>query len=166
MTSKTVTLGNVANEVEATNHTCGYLDVALGDPAELVYGAMSELRGLQFDTMVGRGLSGSLVVPILARAMNKYFAIVRKTGDGSHSARQIEGKLGKRWIFVDDLICTGDTFKKSIETINATKEHMVCAGIYLYGTAVTVSGGPLGRKFINEAECRSRFESVFPKEIV
>jgi len=164
VTSKTVTLGNVANEVEATNHTCGYLDVALGDPAELVYGAMSELRGLQFDTMVGRGLSGSLVVPILARAMNKYFAIVRKPEENSHSGRKLEGKLGKRWIFIDDLICLGDTFKNSAKIINETKEHMVCVGIYLYGSSTVIAS--CGRKFINEAECRSRFESVFPKEIV
>jgi len=71
---------------------------------------------LEFDTIVGTGLSGAIVVPSLARALRKHFAIVRKV-DGSHSSNKVEGTIGARWLFVDDFICTGDTKRRCQEVI-------------------------------------------------
>jgi len=118
----------------STRHGVGYLYVALGDPAELVYDAMRNLKGVEFDTMVGRGLSGALVVPLLARAMSKHFAIVRKPNDGSHSGSSVEGRLGERWVFVDDLICSGTTFKQTLDQIKRVKPRIEFSGMYMYGT--------------------------------
>lgn len=77
-----------------------------------------------FDTLVGTGLSGALVVPGVARILEKYWVIVRKEGDGSHSSYPYEGILGERWLFVDDRIETGATLKHVREVItNATDQR-------------------------------------------
>src|SRR5690242_12227601 len=56
----------------------------------------------QVDTLVGSGLSGTLVVPSLARACDvPFWAIVRKEKT-THTSRLVEGAIGDRWLFVDD----------------------------------------------------------------
>lgn len=57
-----------------------------------------------FDTLVGVGVSGAVIVPILARLLGVDFAIVRKDNDGTHGWNKIEGVVGSKWLFVDDLI--------------------------------------------------------------
>ena len=71
------------------------------------------------DTLIGTGLSGALVIPRLADIMGKRWAIVRKN-DGSHSNNPVEGQIGHKWMFVDDLISSGNTLlrvKKVIREI-------------------------------------------------
>lgn len=152
---KTVTL--VATSTEgSTKHNNTYLDGAFGDPAALVYDAMTRIKGsgVEFDTMVGRGFSGALVVPLLARAMSKHFAIVRK-GEKCHSVNLLEGRLGSRWIFVDDLICSGDTFARTAEAVLSTKPGMVCVGAYIYGTG---DGAPGWRgSYFNDATLMEQY---------
>ena len=133
---KSVVLKNVETG-SATKHGTSYLDAAFGDPALLVYNAMTTLKDVEFDTFVGRGLSGALVAPLLARAMGKWFAIARKPcTEGDHSGQTIEGSMGDRWVFVDDLICSGNTFRKAYNDVLAAKD-CECVGIYLYGTSPT-----------------------------
>lgn len=74
--------------------------------------AREHLGGVDFDTMVGTGLSGALVIPVLAHALGKHWLIVRKDNDGSHSSVPVEGALGERWVFVDDFIATGATARR------------------------------------------------------
>ena len=114
----------------------GYLRDAFNNTSELVATARRLLKGVKYDTMVGTGLSGSLVIPVLARALKKNWAIVRKDNDGSHSPCVIEGTLGERWIFVDDFVASGDTRRRVIKTVEdiaekygITTEHV---GSYLY----------------------------------
>lgn len=64
---------------------------------------------VEYDTIVGTGLSGAIVVPILATACDKNFFIVRKPNVSSHSMNVGEGTIGRRWIFVDDFISTGES---------------------------------------------------------
>lgn len=92
---------------------------AFDPPAELIEHARIALEGVEYDTMIGTGLSGALVVPLLARAFDKRFAIVRKPGDSRHSSSRFEGEIGKRWIFVDDFISTGDTFDRVQNTVES-----------------------------------------------
>lgn len=94
-----------------------YLHAAFEKPEIMVAKATKVLEGVDFDTMIGTGLSGALVVPLIARAMNKAFAIVRKENDSSHRERAIEGTIGDRWIFVDDFVSSG-------ATLNRVKEHV------------------------------------------
>lgn len=94
-----------------------YLDAAFGDAGKLVANAKQTLTDVDFDTMVCTGLSGTLVVPWLARELGKYFAVVRK-GESNHSGFTIEGTIGDRWIFVDDFISTGKTRERVTQEID------------------------------------------------
>lgn len=86
-----------------------YTVLAFLDIDTLVRRAEEHLRDVRYDTMVGTGLSGSVVVPILATLLGKTWMIVRKPGEAAHSSHVAEGRLGQRWIFVDDFMATGAT---------------------------------------------------------
>lgn len=88
-----------------------YLREAIRTPEVLIDDAKIALAEVDYDTMVGRGLSGAIVIPWLARALGKHWMIVRKEGDGSHSTEKVEGSLGQRWLFVDDLVSSGKTMR-------------------------------------------------------
>jgi hypothetical protein len=88
-----------------------YMERVYDLPA-LVADARRDLAGVEFDTLVGRGLSGALVIPRLADALGVKWLLVRKPEDGSHSGKKAEGELGRKWLFVDDLICTGSTLRE------------------------------------------------------
>jgi adenine/guanine phosphoribosyltransferase-like PRPP-binding protein len=96
-----------------------YMRAAFDNLGPLVRGARDDLEGVDFDTIVSTGLSGALVVPYLARRLGKDFAIVRKPQDGTHDYRSIAGRLGKRWLFVDDFISTGKTRKRVQKIVEA-----------------------------------------------
>jgi orotate phosphoribosyltransferase len=94
------------------------------DPQRLVDGAFEDLAEVDFDTMVGMGLSGALVVPVLARALGKHWVIVRKEGVKSHSTfSRLAGELGQRWIFVDDFVGVGGTRAEVMKAITEDVER-------------------------------------------
>lgn len=95
-----------------------YLETALRDLDQVVC-HMRELMDAipTFDTLVGRGLSGALIVPFVARALDKHWLIVRKGNDGSHSGELAEGTLGHQWLFMDDLIGSGSTLLATIKGV-------------------------------------------------
>lgn len=77
------------------------------------------LDDVEFDTIVGTGLSGTLVIPRLAKILKVDWAIVRKTEERSHRERCIEGtELGKRWLFVDDWVSTGATLRRVHQAVS------------------------------------------------
>jgi adenine/guanine phosphoribosyltransferase-like PRPP-binding protein len=95
-----------------------YFDTAFENSEKLISTAKRHLKGVDYDTMVGTGLSGSLVVPLLARALGKKFAIVRKNAsESSHARTTYEGEIGQKWIFVDDFIASGSTRERVRETV-------------------------------------------------
>jgi len=106
------------------------------DPEHLMALAQKHIKGVDYDTLVGTGLSGTIAVTELARRLGKKYLIVRKPGDGTHSSLPVEGKLGKRWIFVDDLISTGTTatrVSETIEKVTARRGFKTrCVGVFLY----------------------------------
>jgi len=87
---------------------------AFKSPGDLFNDAFEFLADKEFDTMIGTGLSGSLIIPVLAREFGSDFnwAIIRKDPGSSHASTELEGYIGKRWIFVDDLIDSGATLKR------------------------------------------------------
>lgn len=126
--------------MEHLNLHCQYLSRTFDFPT-LRKDARKALRGIEFDTIVGRGLSGALVIPRLADAFGCKWLMVRKPAEQSHSSWAVEGHLGRRWLFVDDLIDSGETYrivKDSIaEQAAATRprwetEHV---GAWLYDTS-------------------------------
>jgi orotate phosphoribosyltransferase len=95
------------------------------------------LKDVDFDTLVGTGFSGGVVVPALALAMGKKFVLIRKETDDSHHGKgKILGQLGARWVFVDDLVSSGRTRARVIEKIaRAAKDSSAATemiGQYLY----------------------------------
>lgn len=101
-----------------TQHN-GYGMSSLTRPDDILRRGVQALQGVDFDTIVGRGMSGSIIVPMLAERLGKAFLIVRKEGAGAHTSRHV-GQLGHRWIFVDDFVSSGATLrhtKSAVEDI-------------------------------------------------
>lgn len=117
------------------NITASYMNCA-HDLAELTAKFVDRTRGVNFDTVVGTGLSGALVVPALARELDKNWLLVRKADDGTHSSYPAEGRLGERWMFVDDLISSGATRRRVMAVVaDLAQEHKhrtQIVGQYLY----------------------------------
>lgn len=93
-------------------------------------------KGLNVDTLVGRGISGTLAVSKLAHELGLRYFIIRKDTDNSHSHYPFEGTLGRNWLFVDDMIVSGKTFITSWEAIEGIRENYNFAstfrGVLLY----------------------------------
>lgn len=132
------------------DHHSGYLRCAFRQ-TRTVRDARSVLSGAKYDLLVGTGMSGALVVPVLAYALRKRFAIVRKESDTqkqNHSDFKVEGQMrsGDRWLFVDDFISSGATYRrvyKAMQKLGAgiALEHI---GMYLYHGGLDDSGLTLG----------------------
>ncbi len=116
-----------------------YLDLAF-DQQKLLKQARKDLRGQPIDLLVGCGLSGALVVPLLAYSLRKRYAIVRKKGDArsrNHSSNRVEGnmQIGDRWVFVDDFVASGDTRKwveRWMTHIKVSHLKLRQCGTYMY----------------------------------
>ena len=114
-----------------------YMDEAVFQLPEVLEKAQKELADVDFDTLVGTGFSGGIIIPALALAMGKKFVLIRKETDDSHHGKgELLGDLGRRWIFVDDFIGSGRTRDRVISKIQeaAEKRNMLTemVGQYMY----------------------------------
>lgn len=95
-----------------------YMDEAVFNLSEVIETAQERLADVDFDTMVGTGFSGGIVIPALALAMGKKFVLIRKETDDSHHGKgRLLGQLGTRWIFVDDFVSSGNTRQRVIDKV-------------------------------------------------
>jgi adenine/guanine phosphoribosyltransferase-like PRPP-binding protein len=122
-----------------TTFRTGYLDQAFVNVDEVVSLAKKSLRRVDYDTIVGTGFSGGLVVPILARELGQNFVLIRKPRDNSHHSGQMVGQLGERWVFVDDFISSGrtrDRVKRIVKAQAKSREfETTFVGTYCYGAS-------------------------------
>lgn len=114
-----------------------YMENAVFNLPDLLDKARRELADVDFDTIVGTGFSGGIVIPALALSMGKKFVLIRKDGDDSHHRTgRLVGQLGERWIFVDDFISSGRTrtrvFEKISEALTETDSEATFVGQYMY----------------------------------
>jgi orotate phosphoribosyltransferase len=114
-----------------------YMDDALFHLPQVLERAGRELKDVDFDTLVGTGFSGSIVIPALALRMGKKFALVRKETDDSHHGKGLlVGEIGDQWIFMDDFVSSGRTrlrvIKKVEEFLALAEEEAVLVGQYMY----------------------------------
>lgn len=102
-----------------TTFSTAYMDSAVFGLANVIETAKERLADVDFDTLVGTGFSGGLVIPSLALAMGKKFVLIRKESDDSHhGGGRLLGQLGQKWIFVDDFVSSGYTRNRVVSKIN------------------------------------------------
>lgn len=99
--------------------------------------------GVQFDTIVFRGSSGSMVAPLVALKLKKELTHIRKR-DNNHYHCELEGYVGaSNFIIVDDLICSGETINEMFRVVRSVENNLwsddappiktaKCVGIFLY----------------------------------
>jgi hypothetical protein len=111
---------------------CNSYSRGMFDPKEIIADMRDQMQGVKYDTLVGRGTSGMLVIPIVAKALRKNWFIVRKEHDytNAHGGVQFMGDLGRRWVFLDDFVSSGETFsivrqrvRDAVEQINAIPDE-------------------------------------------
>ena len=88
----------------------------------------------RFESIVCCGTSGLMVVPQIAERLKKNIVVVRKGTDNCYSTFMIEGPQPRRFIIVDDLICSGNTIKHILSQISIEYNTDVCypIGVYCY----------------------------------
>jgi len=103
-----------------------------------------KLSGIQFDSIAFSGMSGSLVVPIIAMLMGKNMLLGRKERDDCHSSYQVEGNLllARRFIIIDDLVSSGDTVRRINGRVKRSQTQLrengevvpegKCVGLFCY----------------------------------
>jgi adenine/guanine phosphoribosyltransferase-like PRPP-binding protein len=148
-------LEKIANAAEPSaaepvvKHGCEYLAQAF-EPERLIDAAKLILGDVDFDTVVGTGLSGTIGATLIAYALKKHLLIVRKPSDAetmprgawpNHSGFKTEGRMGRKWVFVDDLVSTGktrDRVKQVVAEASAKFAHTPAyVGTYTYGEPLT-----------------------------
>ena len=73
---------------------------------------------LGFDTVVVTGVSGTVMGGVIAHALGVALLVIRKDDDHStHSWNRVEGSLGQRWAFLDDLIDSGATRRRVVAKV-------------------------------------------------
>ncbi|QNJ57092.1 phosphoribosyl transferase [Gordonia phage Rabbitrun] len=106
------------------------------DPTYLKMAAEHCLAGIDFDTVVGIGVSGAVALPVTSLATGKRMLVLRKPGVSAHSTSHT-GSLGRSWVFVDDFIGGGSTFENvRAQVEDLARRHKFTTsfvGAFLYG---------------------------------
>lgn len=113
---------------------CGHTSLLLNHKERnaIVMKSVSELRGLDFDSIVCCGTSGLLVAPQVCEILNKNLIIIRKKNVKSYSSFVVEGVCPSTYVVLDDLVCSGATIKYIREIMFEEYTYAHCLGVYLY----------------------------------
>lgn len=92
--------------------------------------AVKCLSRFEFDAIAFTGMSGALVAPGIAMAMQKPLIMVRKgKGKNCHSYMTVEGDAAaKSYVIVDDFVATGNTVNRVIRKIKNFAPNAKCIG--------------------------------------
>lgn len=101
--------------------------------------------GIEFDYIVGTGISGIIVIGAVASGLDKKILIVRKDGEGTHGVdfeypNDWDPTL-KKFIIIDDGIATGKTIRRIFNRMTDSffrgeSIENLCKGIFLYNLDV------------------------------
>lgn len=88
---------------------------------------------VQFDTIVFRGNSGTLIAPVIASRLGKEILMVRKPNDKSHSFSLLEGNCDiKKYIIIDDFMDTGETIREILSAVKNGISNAQCVHFFGY----------------------------------
>lgn len=130
--------------------------------------ARTLLHDIDFDSIAFCGISGALFGPTLAHAMGKEIILVRKKDDTSHSNYTVEGfRDSQRYIFVDDIIDYGRTFRHTVNGVKRFAPNAKLIGVYLYGDGRSTFLGELLRQWIpvEDPAIQLRLAENYPNSI-
>lgn len=101
--------------------------------------------GVEFDTIVGTGVSGMIPLLYVARELGIHWLAVRKPTEKSHTGLTAEGRLGRKWIFLDDFIDSGQTLRNVLQAVESATYHSgfhtQFVGVYSYAARPFRNGG-------------------------
>lgn len=107
----------------------------------LVKAAKQLLKDQQFDAIAFRGMSGAMVAPVLAYALDKSLIMVRKPKHHSeehHSHMPVEGDINTgRYLIVDDFRSTGATIRAILTDVRNFAPEARCMGVMFYHNFLT-----------------------------
>lgn len=120
--------------IQGAAHTCRIINHKYRN--KIIIKAVCDLRKIKdsFDSIVCCGTSGLLVAPNVAEILGKNLVIVRKRSEVGkcYSAFGVEGAPPYLYVVLDDLICSGDTFKWIKNNIYEENPKAKCVGLYCY----------------------------------
>ena len=99
---------------------------------QIVMNTIKGLRDYDFDSIVCCGTSGLIVAPQVCEILNKEIVVVRKEHEKRYSPFVIEGILGSRFVFLDDLVCSGTTLRYVLKNLKEEHPYAKCVGVYCY----------------------------------
>lgn len=120
--------------------------------------------GLEYNAIAFHGMSGALIVPMLAWRLRKGMIVCRKPTEHSHGG-DFEGLYkGGNYIIVDDFISGGDTIRGIIDTINLHKRnHEVRARTYGHIVQIVPPFNPVAIfLYTPMANTKDTFEYIAP----
>lgn len=94
--------------------------------------------------LVFRGVSGMVVGIRAADKTKRHYAIVRKSKNNNHSSRLVEGFRPKKYIIVDDFICSGATVRAIVKAMD-NETCGKCVGVILYNGTLPVPKKQIGK---------------------
>jgi adenine/guanine phosphoribosyltransferase-like PRPP-binding protein len=117
---------------------------------EFITLACRALRGYDFDAIAFSGMSGALIGPPVALALGKSMILVRKPDDDTHSCHRVEGDRNtRRYVILDDFVCSGDTKKRIVEGVKGFAPDAEFLGL-------------LSVTYLDERELERHQGSLFP----
>jgi len=90
-------------------------------------------RKKEFDAIAISGYSMAMISPIVADKLKKNIVLVRKPSELRISSYEVEGLHNQRCIIIDDLICTGNTFRRVLDGLK--KIDCTPVGFVVYNTS-------------------------------
>ena len=113
-------------------HT-SYMETLFREPEKIVRRLRNlQERGVEFDTIVGTGISGLIPLKQAADELGIHWLAVRKPGENSHSGSLLTGEIGDKWLMVDDFMQSGATVKRVVEAITRAGVKSQFVGLLQY----------------------------------
>lgn len=104
--------------------------------AKAVQAAIRMRKVIDYDAFAFTGTSGAAMAYILSAELGVPLLCVRKETDNSHYVKghgYLEGYVkAEQYVFVDDFISSGDTFRRVREVVESKLHRAKCVGAILY----------------------------------